>query len=70
MHIITGSTSLPSYFVPSQAVSQITLLPSKFLINLDFTNYPAVTWNGLNCLKYSCAAVFIESVAMKLQFLP
>lgn len=51
-HIIVGSTSLPSYFVPSQAVSQIILLPSKFLINLDFINCPAVTWNGLKCLKY------------------
>lgn len=51
LHIIVGSTSLPSYFVPSQAVSQITLLPSQFLINLDFTNYPVVTWIGLNCFK-------------------
>lgn len=51
LHATVGSTSLPSYFVPSQAVSQFALLPSKFLINLDFTNYPAVIWIELNCFK-------------------
>lgn len=51
LHIIVGSTSLPSYFVLSQAVSQITLLPSQFLINLDFTNCLVVTRIGLNCFK-------------------
>lgn len=58
LSIIVRCTSLLSYFVPSQAVSQITLLPSKFLINLDFTNYPAVTWIVLNCFKVFFCCTF------------
>lgn len=74
LHITVGSTSLPSYFVPSQTVSQITPLPSKFLINLDFTNYPAVREIGLNCFLYYFAigfkSVSMESVANTLPLLP
>lgn len=68
LHVIVGSTSLPSYFVPSQAVNQFPLLPSKFLINLDFTNYPAVIWIELNRFKvFFCCRFqisFQECVAM------
>lgn len=67
LHIIVRSTSLPSYFLPFQAVSQITLLPSKFLINLDFTNYPTATWTGLKgCMVFCCKfqISFRKSVAL------
>lgn len=71
LHVIVRSTSLLSYFVPSQAVNQFPLLPSKFLINLDFTNYPAVIWIGLNFFKvFFCCRFqisFQEYVAMTLQ---
>lgn len=65
LHIIVRSTSLPSYFVPFQAVSQITLMPSKFLINLDFTNYPVATWIELKGFTWFFAVSF-KSVFLSL----
>lgn len=74
LHIIVRSTSLPSCFVPFQAVSQITPLHSKLLIKLDFTNYPAATWIGLNCFTcffaLSFKSVFINVLQWYYNFFP